>query len=79
VVEHYSLPAIIADGYRVRSTQGTRFRQWAIARLDEYLVKGFVMDDERLASTRSLGTDYVPGTRRACIHGAGMHKHAVDA
>jgi hypothetical protein len=58
VVEHYSLPAIIAVGYRVRSTQGTRFRQWATTRLDEYLVKGFVMDDERLASTRNIGTDY---------------------
>jgi hypothetical protein len=58
VVEHYSLPAIIAVGYRVRSAQGTRFRQWATARLDEYLVKGFVMDDERLTSTASLGTDY---------------------
>jgi hypothetical protein len=58
VVEHYSLPAIIAVGYRVRSAQGTRFRQWATARLDEYLVKGFVMDDERLASTRNLGPDY---------------------
>lgn len=58
VVEHYSLPAIIAVGYRVRSTQGTRFRQWATARLEEYLVKGFVLDDERLASTAHLGTDY---------------------
>ncbi len=58
VVEHYNLSAIIAVGYRVRSTQGTRFRQWATARLEEYLVKGFVMDDERLASTAHLGTDY---------------------
>jgi hypothetical protein len=58
VVEHYSLPAIIAVGYRVRSAQGTRFRQWATSLLDEYLVKGFVMDDARLASTASLGTDY---------------------
>jgi hypothetical protein len=58
VVEHYSLPAILAVGYRVRSAQGTRFRQWATARLEEYLVKGFVMDDERLASTRNLGVDY---------------------
>jgi len=58
IVEHYSLPAIIAVGYRVRSSLGTRFRQWATARLDEYLVKGFVMDDERLASTANLGTDY---------------------
>lgn len=58
VVDHYNLPAIIAVGYRVRSQQGTRFRQWATAQLDEYLVKGFVMDDERLKSTAHLGTDY---------------------
>lgn len=47
-VEHYSLPAILAVGYRVRSPRGTQFRQWATARLNEYLVKGFTMDDERL-------------------------------
>jgi hypothetical protein len=58
LLDHYSLPAIIAVGYRVRSTQGTRFRQWATARLDEYLVKGFVLDDERLKSTAHLGEDY---------------------
>lgn len=58
LLDHYSLPAIIAVGYRVRSTQGTRFRQWATARLDEYLVKGFVLDDERLKSTVHLGEDY---------------------
>ena len=47
-IEHYSLPAILAVGYRVRSQRGTQFRQWATARLTEYLVKGFAMDDERL-------------------------------
>src|SRR6185295_7750234 len=47
-IEHYSLPAILAVGYRVRSPRGTQFRQWATARLSEYLVKGFTMDDERL-------------------------------
>jgi len=47
-IEHYSLPAILAVGYRVRSQRGTQFRQWATARLSEYLVKGFTMDDERL-------------------------------
>jgi hypothetical protein len=57
-IDHYNLSAIIAVGYRVRSQQGTRFRQWATARLEEYLVKGFVMDDERLKSTAHLGTDY---------------------
>jgi hypothetical protein len=58
LVDHYSLPAILAIGYRVRSAQGTRFRQWATTRLDEYLVKGFVMDDERLKSAGDLGEDY---------------------
>ena len=47
-VEHYNLDVIISVGYRVKSVQGTRFRQWAAARLKEYLIKGFTMDDERL-------------------------------
>lgn len=47
-IEHYSLEAILAVGYRVRSQRGTQFRRWATERLKEYLVKGFVMDDERL-------------------------------
>ena len=47
-LEHYNLEAIIAVGYRVRSVQGTQFRKWATATLQEYLVKGFAMDDERL-------------------------------
>lgn len=47
-VKWYSLPMILAVGYRVRSPRGTQFRQWATAHLAEYLVKGFVMDDERL-------------------------------
>ncbi len=47
-LRHYALPAILAVGMRVRSPRGTQFRQWAIARLDEYLRKGFVMDDERI-------------------------------
>ncbi|MFV8755714.1 virulence RhuM family protein [Nannocystaceae bacterium ST9] len=58
LIDHYALPAILAVGYRVRSTQGTRFRQWATARLEEYLVKGFVLDDERLKSGVHLGEDY---------------------
>jgi hypothetical protein len=47
-VDHYQLAAIIAVGYRVRSTRGTQFRQWATERLSDYLVKGFALDDERL-------------------------------
>ena len=45
---YYNLDVIISVGYRVSSVQGTRFRQWATARLREYIVKGFTMDDERL-------------------------------
>ena len=52
----YSLDMVIAVGYRVKSPQGTRFRQWATERLGEYLVKGFTIDDERLKSTG--GGDY---------------------
>lgn len=58
-VLHYSLPAILAVGYRVRSHRGTQFRQWATARLSEYLVKGFAMDDERLKNPPGPGqVDY---------------------
>ena len=45
---HYSLDVVISVGYRVKSIQGTRFRQWATQRIKEYIVKGFTMDDERL-------------------------------
>lgn len=47
-VAHYNLDAILAVGYRVRSPRGVQFRRWASTVLKEYLVKGFVMDDERL-------------------------------
>src|SRR5699024_8295141 len=54
----YHLEMIIAVGYRVRSHRGTQFRQWATNRLNEYLVKGFTMDDERLKEIRNIGSDY---------------------
>ena len=47
-LKHYNLKVILAVGYRVRSPRGTQFRQWATAQLEQYLVKGFAMDDERL-------------------------------
>jgi hypothetical protein len=47
-VEHYNLDLIISVGYRVKSKIATHFRKWATARLREYIVKGFMMDDERL-------------------------------
>lgn len=47
-LKHYNLDMILAVGYRVRSERGTQFRRWANTVLKEYMVKGFVMDDERL-------------------------------
>ncbi len=54
-VNLYSLPIILAVGFRVRSPRGTQFRHWAAASLGEYLAKGFVMDDARL---KDPATDY---------------------
>jgi hypothetical protein len=54
-LKHYSLPVILAVGYRVRSHRGTQFRQWATARLDEYLRKGFTLDDARLKNPPGPG------------------------
>ncbi|WDV47866.1 virulence RhuM family protein [Clostridiaceae bacterium M8S5] len=56
--KHYNLEMIIAIGYRVRSNRGTQFRKWATERLNEYLVKGFTMDDERLKGMKNIGDDY---------------------
>lgn len=47
-VEHFNLDVIISVGYRVKSLRGTQFRQWATKRLNEYIRKGFTLDDERL-------------------------------
>jgi hypothetical protein len=49
---YYNLDVIISVGYRVRSHRGTQFRMWATQKLKEYIVKGFVMDDDRLANGR---------------------------
>jgi hypothetical protein len=57
VIEYYSLPVVLAVGYRVNSHRGTQFRQWATARLQEFLVKGFVMDDERLKNPPGPGQE----------------------
>ena len=55
----YSLDAIISVGYRVNSVQATRFRQWATRILNEYIRKGFVLDDDRLKQgTAVFGKDY---------------------
>ena len=60
VIEHYNLEAILAIGFRVKSPRGTQFRRWANTRLQEFLVKGFVMDDERLKNPPVAGSSAVP-------------------
>lgn len=55
-IDHYNLDAILAVGYRVRSTRGTQFRRWATERLREYLVKGFTLDDQRLKNPPVAGS-----------------------
>lgn len=57
-LDHYSLDAIIAVGYRVNSKQATQFRIWATNTLKEYVIKGFVLDDERLKLNKRFGKDY---------------------
>ena len=54
----YNLDAIISVGYRVNSYQATQFRIWATRTLKEYIIKGFVMDDERLKQGKLFGKDY---------------------
>lgn len=55
-IKHYNLDAIISVGYRVNSLRGTQFRIWATQKLREYIVKGFVLDDERLSDGRVAKT-----------------------
>lgn len=57
-VDFYNLDAIIAVGYRVNSSQATQFRIWSTQTLKEFIIKGFVMDDERLKQGDQFGKDY---------------------
>ena len=58
-VEHYNLDSVISVGYRVNSKRATHFRIWATQVLREYIIKGFVLDDERLKQGKKLfGPDY---------------------
>ena len=72
--KHYNLDAIISVGYRVQSHTATRFRQWATQHLHEYIVKGFVLDDERLKNpdqplvwvpTQECGNEKVDDTKQS--------------
>lgn len=58
LMQFYNLDAIISVGYRVNSVQATRFRIWATQTLREFIVKGFVLDDERLKLNKRFGRDY---------------------
>lgn len=58
LVDFYNLDMIMAIGYRVRSHRGVQFRRWATERLREYMVKGFVLDDQRLKGEQAFGADY---------------------
>jgi len=53
-IEHYNLDVIISVGYRVKSKQGTQFRIWATQKLREYIVKGFVLNDDRFKTGNSM-------------------------
>jgi len=57
-LDFYNLNAIITVGYRVNSYEASQFRTWATDTLKEFIIKGFVMDDERLKQGRSFGKDY---------------------
>ena len=57
-IEFYNLDAVISVGYRVNSAQATRFRIWATQTLREFIIKGFVLDDERLKLNKRFGKDY---------------------
>jgi hypothetical protein len=57
-IDFYNLDAIISVGYRVNSTLATRFRIWATQTLREFVIKGFVLDDERLKLNKRFGKDY---------------------
>ena len=57
-IDFYNLDAIIAVGYRVNSREATRFRIWSTKTLREFIIKGFVLDDERLKQGKKFGKDY---------------------
>ena len=56
--QYYNLDAIIAVGYRINSIKATKFRQWATATLKEYIIKGFVLNDDMLKNGPKFGKDY---------------------
>ncbi len=58
IVDFYRLEVVLAVGYRVNSSQATQFRKWATQTLNDFIIKGFVLDDERLKQGKHFGQDY---------------------
>lgn len=61
IIDFYLLEVVLAVGYRVNSLQATQFRKWATQTLNEFIIKGFVLDDERLKQGKNFGQDYLNG------------------
>ncbi len=68
--QYYNLDAIISVGYRVNSAQATRFRIWATNTLKEFIIKGFILDDDRLKNGRYFGQARIDPLPRP---GKGLH------
>jgi hypothetical protein len=78
-VEYYNLDVVISVGYRVKSHRGTQFRIWATGTLREYLVKGFVMNDERLAGNeRNYFDELVERVRRIRTSEREFYRKVLD-
>ena len=71
MVEFYNLNAIIAVGYRVNSKRATKFRQWATNTLKDYIIKGFIINDELLKNGKKFGRDYFDSALEKYLKGAG--------
>lgn len=67
IIDFYNLDAIIAVGYRVNSKQATAFRKWATQTLKEYIIKGFVLNDDMLKNGRPFGKDYLESFLNASV------------
>ena len=80
-IEFYNLDVIISVGYRVKSLRGTQFRIWATQKLREYMVKGFVMDDERLAEggvKKSFFEEWLERVRRIRASERNLYEKVKD-
>lgn len=75
--KHYNLSAIIAVGYKVNSERAVQFRKWATRVVEEFTIKGFAMDDERLTRGCSAGVDHEPSQLQRPEGGVEVHGPAL--